>query len=204
MDPAILPELIPPTQVLGHITSAAAEETGIPVGLPLIAAAADKACEVLGSGSLSSHIACLSFGTNATVNITYQKYIEAIPMIPPYPAALPGVYSSEIQVPRGYWMVNWFKKEFAHYETDAAAPQGATPEQLFERLVESTRPGAGGLVLQPYWSPGLRIPGLEARGAIIGWTDRHTRADLYRAILEGLAFALREGKERCELRSGIR
>ena len=53
-----------------------------------------------------------------------------------------------------------------------------------------------GLTLQPYWSPGVRIPGPEAKGAIIGWGDVHTRAHLYRAILEGLAYALREGAER--------
>jgi sugar (pentulose or hexulose) kinase len=56
IDPAILPDLIPPGQPLGEITATAAEETGIPKGLPLIAAAADKACEVIGSGSLESSI----------------------------------------------------------------------------------------------------------------------------------------------------
>ncbi len=61
-----------------------------------------------------------------------------------------------------------------------------------------------GLTLQPYWSPGVRIPGPEAKGAIIGWGDVHTRAHLYRAILEGLAYALREGAERTERRTGVR
>jgi len=61
-----------------------------------------------------------------------------------------------------------------------------------------------GLMLQPYWSPGIREPGLEAKGSIIGFGDVHTRAHLYRAILEGLAYALREGKEKIEKRSGTR
>jgi sugar (pentulose or hexulose) kinase len=60
-----------------------------------------------------------------------------------------------------------------------------------------------GLLLQPYWSPGIKIPGPEAKGAIIGFGDVHTRAHVYRAILEGLAYALREGKERIEKRSGV-
>ncbi len=59
-----------------------------------------------------------------------------------------------------------------------------------------------GLTLQPYWSPGIREPGLEAKGAMIGFGDVHTRAHIYRAILEGLAYALRQGKERIEKRSG--
>jgi sugar (pentulose or hexulose) kinase len=61
-----------------------------------------------------------------------------------------------------------------------------------------------GLMLQPYWSPGIREPGLEAKGSIIGFGDVHTRAHLYRAILEGLAYALRQGKEKIEKRSGTR
>jgi sugar (pentulose or hexulose) kinase len=76
-----------------------------------------------------------------------------------------------------------------------------TAETLFESLLEQTPPGAMGLMLQPYWSPGLKFPGPEAKGAIIGFGDVHTRAHLYRAILEGLAYALREGKERLERRS---
>jgi sugar (pentulose or hexulose) kinase len=58
-------------------------------------------------------------------------------------------------------------------------------------------------MLQPYWTPGLRNPGPDARGAVIGFTDVHTRAHLYRAILEGLAYALREGKERIEAKSRV-
>ena len=58
-------------------------------------------------------------------------------------------------------------------------------------------------MLQPYWSPGLKVPGPEARGAVIGFGDVHTRAHLYRAILEGLAYALREGAERTAKRSGV-
>jgi sugar (pentulose or hexulose) kinase len=65
-------------------------------------------------------------------------------------------------------------------------------------------PGSEGLLLQPYWTPGIRHPGPDARGAVIGFSDVHTRAHLYRAILEGLAYALREGKERIERRGGVR
>ncbi len=61
-----------------------------------------------------------------------------------------------------------------------------------------------GLMLQPYWSPGLKLPGPEAKGAIIGFGDVHTRAHIYRSMLEGLAFALLEGKERTEKRSGVK
>lgn len=203
MDPALLPDLVPPAGQLGEITPQAAEATGLPAGLPLIAAAADKACEVIGAGCLEPHLGCLSYGTTATINTTHKRYIEVIPLIPPYPAAVPGRYSLEVQIYRGYWMVSWFKREFAHWEQRLAGERGVQPEDLFDALVNQVPPGSMGLILQPYWSPGLKVPGPEAKGAIIGFGDVHTRAHLYRAILEGLAYALREGKERTERRSHV-
>ena len=181
----------------------AAVITGIPEGLPLIAAAADKACEVLGSGALEPNVACLSYGTTAAINTTHSKYVEVIPLIPPYPAAEPGLYNLELEIYRGYWMISWFKHEFGLREVRIATERGVEPEVLFDELVHTVPPGSQGLVLQPYWSPGLRHPGPEARGAIIGFSEVHTRAHVYRAILEGLAYALREGKERTEKRSRV-
>ena len=196
-----LPQLVPPGEILGTISRQASLETGIPAGLPLVAAAADKACEVIGSGSLDSSVGCLSYGTTATINVTHRRYIEPIPLLPAYPSAVPGSHSVEVQVFRGFWMVKWFKEEFGLPETLAARQSDVTPEELFERLVEDVPPGSMGLMLQPFWAPGIRSPGPEAKGAIIGFGDVHTRAHVYRAILEGLAYALREGKERIERRS---
>ena len=199
----LLPKLIPPGQPLGSISRKASEETGIPEGLPLIAAAADKACEVIGSGSLEPTIGCLSYGTTATINVTSKKYVEAVPLLPPYPSAVPDYYALEVQIYRGFWMVNWFKKEFGYLEEQEASLQGVTPETLFDKLVDDIPPGSMGLVLQPYWTPGVKFPGPEAKGAIIGFGDVHTRGHVYRAILEGLGYALREGKERIEKRTHI-
>ena len=203
LDPALLPELVPAGGILGEITSKAAEATGIPQGLTVIAAAADKATEVLGAGCLEPHLGCLSYGSAATLNTTHEKYIEIIPLIPPYPSAIPGAYNLEIQIYRGYWMVSWFKQEFGLREQKLADEQGIQAEDLFDELVHSVPPGSDGLVLQPYWSPGLRFPGPEARGSMIGFSDVHTRAHIYRAILEGLAYALREASEKTNKRSGV-
>lgn len=199
----MLPELVKPTEQLGVITTKAAAATGIPEGLPLIAAAADKACEVIGAGCLEPSIPCLSFGTTATINTTLDRYVEVIPLIPPYPSAVPGAYSLEIQIYRGFWMVSWFKREFGFNEERLAAQRGVATEELFDDLVNAVPPGSLGLTLQPYWSPGLKVPGPEAKGAIIGFGDVHTRAHLYRSILEGLAYALREGAERTSKRTHI-
>ena len=199
--PEQLPRLIPPGETIGTVCRQAARETGLPAGLPVIAAAADKACEVIGCGSLDPSVGCLSYGTTATINVTHRRYIEPIALLPAYPSAVPGHHSLEVQVFRGFWMVNWFKEEFGLPEQQAAERTGVTPEHLFEQMVADIPPGSMGLLLQPFWTPGIRSPGPEAKGAIIGFGDVHTRAHVYRAILEGLAYALREGKERIERRS---
>ncbi len=198
-----MPALAQPTDRLGEISRTASEATGLRVGLPVIAAAADKACEVLGSGAIDATTPALSYGTAATVNTTMTRYVEAIPLIPPFPAAIPGAWSLEIQVYRGFWMVEWFKREFAAAEVARAGETGVPVEALLDALVASVPAGSMGLTLQPYWSPGVRIPGPEAKGAVIGFGDVHTRAHLYRAILEGLAYALRDGLERTTKRTRV-
>jgi sugar (pentulose or hexulose) kinase len=202
--PDMLPELVPAGTRMGEVSAAAARDSGIPQGLAVIAGAADKACEVIGAGCMTSEIACLSYGTAATINVTMPRYLEATPFIPPFQAALPGRYNTEIQITRGFWMVNWFKEQFGLHEQQLAKQRGVSPESLFDELVNAVPPGSQGLMLQPFWSPGIKVPGPEAKGAVIGFGDLHTRAHFYRAILEGLAYALREGKERIERRGGLR
>ncbi len=204
VQPRHLPQLYKPGEQLGRISAAASAHTGIPAGLPLIAAGADKACEVLGAGGVDAQTACLSYGTTATINTTRRHYLETVRLLPPYPAAIPDHYNTEVMIYRGFWMVSWFKQQFGLQELQRAADLGVEPETLFDELVNAVPPGSMGLMLQPYWSPGMRDPGLEAKGAIIGFGDVHTRAHMYRAILEGLAYALRQGKERIERRAGTR
>ncbi len=201
MEPSVLAELVHPAHPLGEISAAASAATGIPQGLPLIAAAADKACEVIGSGCLEPYMGCLGYGTSATFCTTQRRYIEPIPLIPPYPSAVSNAYCMEYQVYRGFWMVSWFKHEFGQHELHTAEERGVPPEVIFDEMVGQIPAGSMGLMLQPYWSPGLKIPGPEAKGAIIGFGDVHTRAHMYRAILEGLAYDLRDGMHRFEKRS---
>ncbi|NNF17908.1 MAG: carbohydrate kinase [Gammaproteobacteria bacterium] len=191
-----LPDLVAPGSLLGPLTEKTAQELGLNAGIPVVACATDKACEVLGSGCIAPSQASLSFGTAATVNVPIPVYREVDRFVPPYPAAVPGHFLSEVQINRGFWLVSWFKNEFAQLDKQLARQQEIPTEQLLDQLLAQTPPGALGLIAQPYWSPGVRIPGPEARGALLGFNDAHNRAHIYRALLEGLAYALREGLER--------
>lgn len=192
----VLPELIQPGKLLGKITPGASKKTGLPVNLPVIACGSDKGCETIGMGVLSNEMASLSFGTTATIQTTSRKYLEAIPFMPSYPAVLSKHFNPEVEIFRGFWMITWFKNEFAHKEVEWAKRKGISPEQALDGLLEKSPPGSMGLVVQPFWSPGLSEP--AAKGAMIGFGDVHKKSHMYRAVIEGLMFALRDGKEKIE------
>lgn len=195
---AMLPTLVKPGGNLGYISADASKVTGLPEGLPVVAAGGDKSSEVLGAGCIDEHQACLSYGTTATVNVTSAKYIEPIRFVPPYPSNIRNAYTLEFQIYRGYWMISWFKEQFGHLEQSVADKEGVPTESIFDEAIKNIPAGSDGLMLQAFWSPGVKIPGPEAKGAIIGFDDRHTRAHIYRAILEGIAYGLKDGLERIE------
>ena len=185
-----------PGEIVGVITDEIAEATGLPKGIKLIATGSDKACETIGLGALSKDVGAISYGTASTIEVSNQKYHEPEPFLPAYPAAVPNWYNMEVQVYRGYWMLSWFTKNFACELIDESKIQKMAVEEILNRDLAKIPPGSDGLVLQPYWGPGLRRP--LAKGAIVGFSDIHTREHFYRAIIEGIGYALREGLESIE------
>ena len=190
-----LMEIVPEGSVLGRITAEASKETGLPEGLPMYACGSDKSCETLGLGVIDDKTAAISYGTASTVETTKRRYTESEPFLPGYPSCIPGYYNMDIQIYRGYWMINWFLREFGGQRIDDLISVEGTPQEYNEKLKE-VPPGCDGLVLQPYWGPGLSRP--LAKGAIIGFSDVITQEHFYRAIIEGIAYALREGLEHFE------
>ncbi|MCB2289845.1 FGGY-family carbohydrate kinase [Clostridium sp. CS001] len=191
IEPEKLCEVVKPGTILGTINEEVSRKTGIPQGVEFVVTGADKGCETLGLSCNTSDKAAISFGTTATIQVTLDRYLEPIPFIPPYPAVIDGRYSSEIYITRGYWLISWFKKEFAEKEMEQAKTKGCSPEELLNIRLTEIPPGCEGLVFQPFFSPGIDTP--TARGAIVGFNSSHTRIHIYRAIIEGINFALLEG-----------
>lgn len=188
-----------PGETLGRITEKASAETLIPAGLPIIATGSDKGCETIGLSVTRPGSAAISFGTSSTMQITCDKYVEPQPFMPAYPAAIPGRYNPEIQIYRGYWMLTWFINEFCHEEKKLAEAEGICTEEYLDRYLEQVPPGSGGLLVQPYWTPGVATP--NARGSMVGFNDRQTKYHLYRAIIEGINFELMCAKKMLEKQS---
>lgn len=191
-------DLCQPGEILGEITEKAGMETGIPAGLPLIATGSDKGCETIGLSCTTPEKAAISFGTTATIQYTIDKYVEPQRFFPPYVAAYKGRYNPEIEIYRGYWLISWFKKEFAEKEVRDAEVLGIMAEELLNQRLAEIPPGCEGLVFQPYFTPGVAMP--SARGSVIGFSDIHTRIHIYRAIIEGINFALIDGMKSLEKR----
>ncbi len=202
IEPDKFVNLVLPGELIGEITSEAFKATGLKKGIPVIACGSDKGCETLGAGVINQRMVSLSFGTTATVQTTSEKYFEPIRFMPAYPAPVPGYYNPEVEIFRGFWMITWFKNEFAHKETEQAKKMGIGVEEVLNKRLEKTRPGAMGLVVQPYWGPGLDHP--DAKGAMIGFGDVHTKDHIYRAVIEGLGFALCEGMERIQKKGRVK
>ncbi|HOO22137.1 MAG TPA: FGGY-family carbohydrate kinase [Clostridia bacterium] len=188
--------LVEPGEVLGFITKDAADATGITEGLPLIAAGSDKGCETIGTGAIYENGASISFGTTATIQITTPKYVEPEAFLPAYPAVYPKMYNPEIIVFRGYWMLTWFVNEFIR---KTGGKNAMLDEKSLDKMLPSIPAGSEGLVVLPYWSPSLKKT--EARGAMIGFNEQHTLFHIYRAIIEGINYALLEGMRKLEKRA---
>jgi sugar (pentulose or hexulose) kinase len=196
-----LPPLVPPAEIAGRVSEEGAQSFGVPQGLPVIIGAGDKQSELLGAGAISNDIAEISYGTAAVIESPCIKYVEHPKMdFFTFGAAIPNQWVFEGFVGRGYWMVSWFRREFAKHEEEEAAKLGIEPEDLLNRKMEEIPPGSMGLILQPYWHPRENDP--PSKGAIIGFSGEHTKMHIYRAIVEGIAYELRKLGEIMEKHSG--
>lgn len=191
-----LPKLTPIGGVIGEISKECSEFTSIPQGLKLFSIGSDKSCETLGLGCLTNDVAALSCGTASSIEVQTRKFHNPEPFLPAYPSVLKGHFNMDVQVYRGYWMLSWFSNQFAQKELLESKEKNIAVEQILNEKLDDVPAGCNGLILQPYWGPGLSRP--LSRGAIIGFSDTITKMHLYRAIIEGIDYELKRGLESIE------
>ena len=202
MQPEKLVDLVPPGALLGCITQQAADETGLPAGLPVVAAASDKVCEVLGSGAVHPGQVSVSYGTLACATVVTSNYKKS--KHGHYwtnPGAIPGTWNLEYDIPNGYWLVRWFCEQFGEGIQREAVASGYSLEELFSLQAADIPAGSEGLVLAPYWAAPTLAP--LGSGLILGLQAHHGRAHVFKAILEGIIYGLREGLELLTDETGV-
>jgi len=182
-------DLVPPGGRLGGVTSAAAEATGIPAGLPVYATANDKAVEALGGGLAEDGTVLLSLGTYIAAMTIGSSSRSADDNYWANFAARPGKYLYESTgIRRGMWTVSWYRSVLEGRGGDEPPPGAALLEDALNAEASELAPGSNGLLTLPDWlAPGHAV---WRRGALLGFDGSQGRAHIYRSILEGIALTM--------------
>lgn len=184
-----LPRLAWSDEKAGEITSEAAERTGLRAGTPVAVGAVDALSEAISVGAVQPGDLMVMYGST-----TFFILVLDEPVPDPRTWTTAGAFEGQYALAAGMSttgsLTRWFRDEFAK-----DLPEESGYQNLFEGT-QSVPPGAGGLLLLPYFS-GERTPinDPRARGVIAGLTLSHTRDHLFRAVLEGVGFGIRHNLE---------
>ena len=182
-----LPQTFEGPTVTGTITEAASSATGLRAGTPVIAGGGDQAAAAIGVGSVVPGVSSVSLGTSGVMFTTTERpTIEPEGRLHAFCHAMPDRWHLMGVMLSAAGSLRWYR--------DALAP-GVAFEELVEEAAQAP-PGSDGLLFLPYLT-GERTPYPDplARGAFVGLTVHHGRAHLTRAVLEGVAFGLRDSLE---------
>jgi len=189
LDEALLPKVFESQEITSYITTEGAQGTGLREGIPVVAGAGDQAAGAVGMGIVHPGAVSATIGTSGVVfAATSKPVLEPHGRIHTFCHAIPGRWHV-MGVTQGAGLsLRWFRDQFGAGQDHSKDPY----EGLMDEAA-AVPPGADGLLWAPYLM-GERTPHLDphARGALVGITAQHTRAHIIRAILEGVAFSLRD------------
>ena len=185
---SLMPEVRASTSITGTVTSDAARETGLRAGLPVVLGGGDGACATAGAGAVSAGDTYHYLGGTSWVAGVTNGYVpDPHRRLSVFCGLDPSQYVLYGTVQSAGSSVDWFREAIGvgtleHGEDEYAA---------IERLAASVPPGSRGLFFLPYLA-GERSPiwDAKARGVFFGLTSAHTRAEMARAVFEGVAYAL--------------
>jgi xylulokinase len=188
LSPSLFPEIVPSTTVLGGITAEASRECGLPVGTPVVVGGGDGPMAALGSGIVDANSGAYAYlGSSSWIS-----FASDAPLLDPgmrtmtFTHVVPGRYVPTATMQAGGASLEWI--------VDVLSP--AAPDRFAELLASAEQAEASGDGLyflphllgerSPYWNP-------RARAAFVGLARHHDRANLVRAVIEGVAFNLYTG-----------
>ncbi len=189
---ACLPPLVDPSQVVGSVTPAAAAETGLKPGTPVVAGCSDTAAEDYAAGAVRPGQMVLKLATAGNVSVMTAEPHPG-PRTLTYSHIIPGLWYTAAATNTAASAERWFRDRFCGEEVRRAGDEGRSAYAVMQELAGTVPPGAEGLFFHPYllgerapyWDPNLR-------GSFVGVTMRHGKAHFIRALLEGVAYSLRD------------
>jgi xylulokinase len=187
MDESVLPRLYESPEICGRISEAGAAATGLQKGTPVVAGAGDQAAGAIAMGVVSAGTVSATIGTSGVVlAATDRPALDSRGRVHTFCHAVPGRWIAMGVTQAAGLSLRWFRDQFG-------SGDGRQSYDSLTAEAANAPPGCDGLLWAPYLM-GERTPYLdpEARGMLVGLTASHTRAHVIRAILEGVAFSLRD------------
>ncbi|MGI9861715.1 xylulokinase [Moorella naiadis] len=192
-----LPPVYESPEVTGCINPEAAAATGLMAGTPVVGGGGDQAAGAVGTGIVEEGILSAALGTSGVVfAMTNRPIIQPGSTLHAFCHAVPGKWHLMGVMLAAGGSLQWFRNQLGDEEMREAAATGTDPYELLTARAAAVGPGAEGLLFLPYLL-GERTPYPDpaARGGFIGLTMRHNKGHLVRAVLEGVAFGLRDSLE---------
>jgi xylulokinase len=203
---SLFPEARASHAIVGHLRGEIASATGLPEGTPVVAGAADNAAGAVGLGVVRPGRAMASIGTSGVVLAVTDRYVVDPEMrLHSFCHAVPGRhYLMGVMLAAGL-SLRWYRDVLCDGERMAAELRGDDPYEIITEAASTSREGSGGVLFLPYLM-GERTPHADAsaRAALVGMSAVTTKADLSRAVLEGITFGLCDSLDlvRAELGEG--
>jgi xylulokinase len=191
-DPAWLPPAVFATAVAGPLQASAAHDTGLVAGTPVAVSSGDSVVEAFGIGAVTPGDCIVKLGTAANVNLVTAEARPSAQTIT-YRHIAASHWFTITPTNSGASTMRWFRDTFCRYEAERAQQSGISVYQLIDELALGAPAGSDGLLFHPYlmgerapyWDPDLR-------GDFIGIRAHHRLNHFSRAILEGVAFSIRD------------
>ncbi len=194
---AWLPKCYESPLVSGQISSPAMEATGLKAGTPVVGGGGDQAAQAVGSGIIEAGLVSVTSGTSGVVFAsTDELLVEPEGRLHAFCHAVPGKWHLMGVMLSAGGSLRWLRDTIGQPEKDVAALIGRDPYELLTAEAAQAPVGSEGLFFLPYLT-GERTPYPDpyARGVFMGLTLRHGKAHLVRAVLEGVAYGLRDSLE---------
>jgi xylulokinase len=186
-----LPPLRASHDLVGEVTSQAAAETGLAAGTPVVAGCADHIASAFVAGASQDGDLVVKYGGAGDIMLSCSKPQTDPRMFIDY-HIVPGLFFTNGCMATSGSVLNWIVANLAKAEVEAAKAAGRSVHAYLDSQAGDLRPGAGGLVLLPYFL-GEKTPlhDPQARGTLIGLGLHHELRHIWRAALESVAFGFR-------------
>ena len=183
----------PPGTCVGEIGPAVAKRTGFAAGTPLCVGAGDQNCSVLGMGAIQPGMATVTLGTAGLAILAIERPVAGFGGMMITHHAVPGMWEVEGLSNAAAASLRWYRDVIGTSEKQRAAEGGPDAYEQLDELAATAPPGSRGLLYLPYlataatprWNP-------QARAAFVGLSFSHGRAEMTRAVMEGVVLEIRD------------